>query len=162
MRRTTRYSLGNPFWLWSEFARKMTEMSMASAQVIAHRTARMAAAGPSPNARDRKEFTRMGREKVEASAESARAIAAHITTTNLQLGVRAFSQMMSATAAFTALAASRTPAQFVACQARLAQTVARSTITAADLSTSTARLAKRGLKPIHSRATANAKRLRQR
>jgi hypothetical protein len=34
--------------------------------------------------------------------------------TNLQLGVRAFSQMMSATAAFTALAASRTPAQFVA------------------------------------------------
>ena len=104
----------------------------------------------------------MGREKVEASAESARAIAAHMTTTNLQLGVRAFSQMMSATAAFTALAASRTPAQFVARQARLAGTVARSAITSADLSTSAARLAKRGLKPVHARATANARRLRKR
>ena len=104
----------------------------------------------------------MGQEKVEASAESARAMAAHMMTMNLNRGVHAFSQMMNATTAFMSLAANRTPAQFVARQARLAETVARSAITAADLSTSTARLAKRGLKPIHSRATANARRLRKR
>lgn len=159
MRRTNRYSFGNPLWVWADLARKMGEMSMASAQVIAHRTTRMAAAGPVPNARDRREFTRMGQEKVEASAESARAIAAHLTTSNLNLGARAFSQMMSATTAFWSLAASRTPAQFIARQAKLATTVTRSTMTAAEVSTSSARLAKRGLKPIHARATANARRL---
>ena len=130
-------------------------MSMASAQVIAHRTARIAAAGPRPNARDRKEFTRMAQEKVDASAASARAVAAHMSTMTMDRGVRAFSQMMTATSAFMALAASRTPAQFVARQARLAETVARSAITAVEVSTATARLAKHGLKPIHSRATAN-------
>ena len=59
-----------------------------------HRTARPAwlAAGPSPNARDRKECAH-GPGKVEASAESARAIAAHHDD-EPQLGVRAFSQMM--------------------------------------------------------------------
>jgi hypothetical protein len=162
MRQTARNTFGNPFWMWTDFARKVTEMSMASAQVIAHRTTRMAAAGPLPNARDRKEFTRMGQEKVEASAESARAMATHMTTMNMNRGMRAFSHMMNATTAFMSLAASRTPAQFVARQARLAETVARSALTAADLATSTARLAKRGLKPVHTRATANARRLRKR
>ena len=162
MRRSTRYMLGNPFAPWGDFAWKMAEMSMASAQVIAHRTARLTAAGPLPSARDRKEFKRMGQEKIEASTESARAIAAHMTTMNLTLGARAFSQMMSATTAFMSLAVSRTPGQYVARQARLAETVTRSAITAAELSRSTARLAKSGLKPIHARATANARRLRKR
>jgi hypothetical protein len=42
------------------------------------------------------------------------------------------------------------------------ETVSRATATAHEWSDSTARLAGRGLKPIHARATANAKRLGRR
>jgi len=49
---------------------KAFELSIAAPQVIAHRTARMLRAGPSPGARDRREFQRMGTEKVFAFWES--------------------------------------------------------------------------------------------
>src|ERR1700694_4277766 len=86
MKRRSRNVLGYPFLAWIDLAWKIGEMSMASAQVIAHRTTRMAAAGPMPNARDRQEFTRMGREKIEAATESTRAIAAHLASINLTFG----------------------------------------------------------------------------
>ena len=69
MKRSTRILFGNPFLAWTDLAWKIGEMSMASAQVIAHRTTRMAAAGPIPNASDRQEFRRMGQEKIEAATE---------------------------------------------------------------------------------------------
>jgi hypothetical protein len=153
---------GNPFLAWTDLAWKIGEMSMASAQVIAHRTTRMAAAGPMPNARDRQEFSRMGQEKVEAATESARAIAAHLTTVNLKLRARAFRHMVTGTAALMSLATSRSVGQSITRQAKLAGTLSRSAITASELSNSTARLARRGLKPIHARATANARRLGKR
>ena len=117
---------GNPFMAWADLAWKIGEMSIASAQVIAHRTTRMAAAGPLPNARDRKEFTRMGQEKVEAATESARAMAAHLGAMNLQLGARSFRSMMTGTTALMALASSRNIGQFIARQATLAGVVSRS------------------------------------
>jgi hypothetical protein len=43
-------------------------MMSASAQVIGHRTGRMALAGPAPNARDRREIALMGQQKIEAGA----------------------------------------------------------------------------------------------
>jgi hypothetical protein len=51
-------------------------MAMAAPVVVAHRLTRMAWAGPSPAQRDRKEFARMGQEKVDASRESWLAAAA--------------------------------------------------------------------------------------
>ena len=162
MKLNYRRMLSNPFMAWTDLAWRIGEMSMASAQVIAHRTTRMAVAGPMPNARDREEFTRMGQEKVDAAGESARAMLTHLTSTNLALGARMFGRMMTATTALTSLAASRTPTQFIARQAKLAEAMARSRTTATELSRSTARLAKRGLEPIHARATANAKRLGKR
>lgn len=162
MQRTRRNMFGNPFVVWTDLAWKIGEMSMASAQVIAHRTTRIARAGPNPNIRDRRELARMSLEKVEATTESARAIAAHLATTNLDLGARAFSQMLSATAALMSLAASRGAGQFVTRQAKLAQTLSRSALAASELSDATARLARGGLKPIHARVTANARRLGKR
>ena len=162
MKRNTRNVLGNPFLAWADLAWKIGEMSMASAQVIAHRTRRMAAAGPLPNAHDRQEFILMGREKIEAAAESARAIAAHLATMNLKFGARAFTHMVTGAAALMSLAASRSVGQSITRQAKLAQTVSQSTITPSELSDSTARLARRGLKPIHARAAANARRLGKR
>ena len=50
----------------SSLLRKSTELAFAAPFVVAHRLNRMALAGTSPNARDRKEFTRMGTEKMLA------------------------------------------------------------------------------------------------
>lgn len=162
MKRNTRNPFFNPFAAWTDLAWKIGEMSVASARVIAHRTTRMAAAGPLPNARDRQEFTRMGQEKIDAASESVHAIVAHMTAANCRIGPRALGQMMAATAALMSLAASRNAGQFVVRQVKLAQTMSRSAMTASTLSGSAAGLAARGLRPIHSRATANARRLGKR
>jgi hypothetical protein len=162
MKRNTRNVFGNPFLAWTDLAWKLGEMSMDSAHVITHRTARMAAAGPRPDARDRQEFTRMGQEKIEAATESARAITAHLATMNLQFGASALGHMVAGTTALMSLAASRSVGQFLTRQVRLAETLSRSAKTVSELYDSTARLATRGLKPIHARASANARRLGKR
>ena len=51
-------------------ARQASELALAVPQVVAHRMARMALAGPFPNARDRREFHTMGQEKVHAFWQS--------------------------------------------------------------------------------------------
>lgn len=53
-------------------ARQTLELSLAAPQVVAHRVARMAAASIAPTLsdRDRREFTRMGSEKLQAMQES--------------------------------------------------------------------------------------------
>ena len=50
-------------------------LGIAAPQVIAHRVARMASAGPSLSARDRPEFRRMGIEKVAPANEAWTAMA---------------------------------------------------------------------------------------
>ena len=67
----------NPVLAWTDLAWKMTEMSVASASVIHHRTNRMAKADRVPNPRDRKEFARMRSEKVAAGMQSAVALGKH-------------------------------------------------------------------------------------
>ena len=137
-------------------------MMLASAQVIHHRTGRMAAAGATPSARDRREFALMGREKLEAGVESASAMARQMMTMNPLLGPRAFEHMMAGAAAVMSLAASHTPGQALARHAKLVRAMTQSAATATQLSGAAGRLAQHGLKPIHSRATANAKRLGKR
>jgi len=135
---------------------------LASAQVIQHRTGRMAAAATTPSARDRREFALMGQEKLEAGVESASAMAAQMMAINPFLGARAVRHMMTGAAAMMSLAASRNPGQAMARHAALVRAMTQSVGTTAKLSRDAARLAQRGLDPIHSRATANAKRLAKR
>ena len=80
----------SPFMFWSDLATKTLEMMLASAQVIGHRTGRMALAGPAPSARDRREFALMGQEKIEAGAQSAQAMAAHMMAMGQPWGALAF------------------------------------------------------------------------
>jgi hypothetical protein len=49
---------------------KLAELGFAAPQVIAHRLARMALAGPTLSARDRKEFSGMVMEKQAAAAQA--------------------------------------------------------------------------------------------
>lgn len=162
MKRRRTPSFANPFLLWTRVGWKTGEMMLASAQVIRHRTGRMAAAGATPSARDRREFALMGQEKIEAGVESASAMAAQMMRMNPLLGSRAFGHMMAGAAAVMSLAASRTASQAMARHVRLVRTMMESAPATTQLSGATARLAQRGLKPIHSRATANAKRLGKR
>ena len=46
------------------------EVAVAAPQVVTHRLARMALAGPNPSPGDRREFARMGTEKIAAFYES--------------------------------------------------------------------------------------------
>ena len=56
------------------------ELGAAVPQVIGHRVTRMALAGLSPSARDRREFHRMGVEKVAATVEAWNAMAGQAFT----------------------------------------------------------------------------------
>jgi hypothetical protein len=132
---------------------------LASAQVIGHRTVRLAAAGPHPNARDRREFAMMWKEKVEAGAQAARAVAAHSLATGQSAGSQGYKNMLRSSAAFLALTDSRTPRQLIARQAALARALEQSGVSIAGVSSEAAHLTRRGLKPIHAKAVANARRL---
>ena len=138
---------------------KTGEMMLASAQVIGHRTHRMSRAGPTPNVRDRREFALMGHEKIEASVESAQAIATQLAKMNPLLGANAARQMLASATALMSLATSRSVGEAMTRQAELIRAVTQSAAAASQLSGSTARVAQRGLKPVHARATANARRL---
>jgi len=61
------------------------ELGVAVPQVIAHRVARMAIAGASPSARDRKELRLMGTEKVAAINEAWNAMAVEAFRANQRL-----------------------------------------------------------------------------
>jgi hypothetical protein len=162
LKRNARNTIGNPLLAWTDLAWTVGEMWVASAQVISHRTARMASAGTTPSASDLEEFTRMGQEKIDAATESGRAMAAHLLTMNLQFGARTFRHIVTGTGALMALAASRNVGESITRHAKLAEMLSRSAATASEYSGSAARLAGRGLAPIHARATANARRLRKR
>jgi hypothetical protein len=54
----------------TRLARQSAELAIAVPQVVAHRLARMALAGPAPSARDRREFRNMGQEKLHAFWQS--------------------------------------------------------------------------------------------
>lgn len=159
-RRKTYYvGSNNPFFIWAEVAIKTGEMMLASAAVIDHRTRRMHTAGSRPSARDRREFDVMRDEKLKVAGQSVQAMAAQFLTMDPLLWVRAYRQMLAVTAAMMSASAGRSITQLVARQARLVRTLSESIAPMLALSGATAQLAQRGLAPIHSRATANARRL---
>ena len=162
MRRRASTIGGYVYWPWFDLAMRFAEMSTAASQVVAHRAQRIVAAGANPNARDRREFSLMRQEKFDAATLSAQAIGAELIRINCRLGTQAWLAMRTAATNMLSLAGSRTPLQAVARQARLASTLRRSALTPASLSTAVASLTRAAMKPVHSRATRNAKRLYRR
>ena len=69
----------------SSLGAQVTALSIAVPQVVTHRMIRMALAGPRPTARDRREFQRMGAEKVAAFYESWYAM--YVQVLRIQLDV---------------------------------------------------------------------------
>lgn len=132
---------------------------LASAIVINRRLTRIALAGTDPSARDRREFHRMGQEKIDAAAESMLAIATQMVVIGPQAGATAFQQWMKNARGLMHMAARPSSAVLNAQAAAMGGSLRGSAAMTSKMADAMADLAHRGLHPIHSRATANAKRL---
>jgi hypothetical protein len=116
---------------------KAAELAVAVPQVVAHRVARMAIAGPTLSPRDRKEFERMVAEKHTAFSEAWQAMASQSVRANQALAASLMRSVWS-----PARAPKPTPAKLVA------------QVHAASLG-----VLGKGMDPVHRKAVANAKRL---
>jgi len=119
-------------------AAQLTEIALASPQVVAHRMVRMATAGAQPTARDQKEFHLMGAEKVAAFTESWNAMGLQMLRAQQEMA------MSLARACWAPWMGGTLPSM-----ARAAQQMQGATLGVLN----------QGLTPIRRRAVANAKRL---
>jgi hypothetical protein len=71
----------------NSLAAQSVALGFAVPQVVAHRMARMALAGARPSARDRKEFQRMGTEKIAAFNEAWMAMGIEACRANQELAL---------------------------------------------------------------------------
>ncbi|VTU17536.1 hypothetical protein H4CHR_00007 [Variovorax sp. PBS-H4] len=149
----------NPFMLWTDVAFKTHEMLLYSSSVIQLRTERMARAGLAPSDADVAEMQLMGHEKLAAATESGAAICNQLHSTQFALVGRAVQQWLGGAFAMASLATSTTPTQVSTHGRALIGAATRSAATLSQLSSAGARIAQRGLKPIHAKASANARRL---
>jgi len=101
----------------------------------------------------------MGQEKLAAVSESGTAMASQLHATQFALTHRAVRQSLQTVEALAGLMVSISPSHTAAQAQRLLKAANRSLATATQLSSATARIAQRGLRPIYSRATSNAQRL---
>lgn len=148
-----------PIGLWLGVASKTQEMLLASSQVIATRSARMASAGPLPSAADQREFALMGSEKLDAFSQSAAALGRAWTPAVQTLNAQALQGWLAIMNNAFALAGSRTPAQAMRRHKTLVSTVMRRAPTLQRASDAAARVTHSALAPVHRTATANARRL---
>lgn len=116
---------------------KTAELARAVPQVVAHRVTRMALAGPVLSPRDRKEFSGMVAEKQTAFQQSWQAMFKEACRINQKLAADVTKSIVHSCNARTAT------------QKRLAARTRKAAVT----------VARKGLDPIHRKATANAKRL---
>ncbi len=149
----------NPLMLWADITLKVQEMLVSSSAVIQARTGRLVNAGHSPSAEDLAEFQLMGHEKLAAASESGAAIANQLHTTHFALVNRATQQWLGGATALLSLSTSTSPAQAALHAEAFSGAVTRSAATMSQLSSASARIVQRGLKPIHAKAKSNARRL---
>lgn len=159
-----------PTQTWNKFAWNAGEMAVSSMQVIGRRMGRLlfsgtAFAGPGDVLSDsnRRELSLMGREKSEAVLESAQALGASMLMLNQQFSTLALKQIFSVSMAMMSIASSRTAAQSADRQAKLVHdAMSDSVVAVSELSGSTARLARRVIRPATKRVKANVRRLSKR
>ena len=123
--------------LRQSLAVKATELAFAVPQVVAHRVARMALAGPQLSMRDRREFERMVAEKNAAFGESWNAMAKQAALANRALAASFFQS-------FLMVARGKQPS---------------AATSAAQLHKAALGVLGKGLAPVHRKAVANARRL---
>ena len=155
-----RHRSPDPFTAWTRLAFRTGEMMLSAAEVIAHRTTRIAASGMLPHPQDRAEFARMGQEKVDAAIECAGALARHAVEDPWRAATHAWQDAWGLGLDLMALASSATPAQALHRHTLVMKRLGRAS--GAERATSSAlMLSDRMLAPLHRRTAANVKRLRR-
>lgn len=149
----------NPLMLWADIAVKTNEMLLSSGSVIQMRSERIARAGLTPSDDDLAEFQLMGHEKLAAVSEASAAMANQLHTTQFALINRAVRHWLGSGVALFSLSTSVTAAQALRHAEALGSAAARSAAAVTQLTSAGARIVQRGLKPIHAKATSNARRL---
>ena len=114
------------------------ELALAVPQVVAHRMARMALAGHSPSVRDQREFQLMSDEKTAAFNESWGAMAAAALHANQRLATSVVTTVLFPWSKYSA-----TP-----------------DVLASQYHEAAMGVLDKGMAPVHRRAVANAKRLK--
>lgn len=149
----------NPFMLWTDVASQAGAMLLSSSTVVQIRTGRLMRDALAPAEADLHEIGLMGREKLAAVSESGAAMANQMHTAHFALSQRAVRLSFETAEAAAALLGSVSPVETAARLRRLLDLSNRSAATASQLCSATARVAQRGLRPIHERAASNARRL---
>ena len=178
-----------PWMAWAEVAMSASEMMMASAQVVGQRGTRMATARLPLSARDQKEFTMMGVEKMQAAGESMLAMMSPMLVNGgavaMRLSELMWGQMLrngrqfakwsplawsdpaawgppSAWSEAPVEAGTRLLTEAVQQGNYLRATANDAAKAVSHVSRMASKVAKRGIKPVKTRAKANARRLARR
>jgi hypothetical protein len=118
-----------------------SELLIAAPQVVVHRLGRLALSGTKPSLKDQREFHRMGAEKVAAFGEAWQAMTMQMLKSNQQL------------------AASMMRSWWPAAVVRRGARATAKTAPAVDWQGAALDILGQGIRPVHRRAVANAKRL---
>lgn len=140
---------------------KSGEIAAASAQTVFHRMLLMSGTNAAAlTAAERREFARMVTEKMQAAMESGQIIASEMFRLNQQLMSMAWSQSMSNGMAWMSMLSGRNPGAAFTAQSQFMNTAARQAADSGQkISAALARAATRGLAPVHTAVSANARRL---
>lgn len=149
----------NPLLLWTDVAAQTSAMLMSSSTVVQIRSGQLMRDAMSPGDADVVEIGLMGNEKIEAAGKSSAAMVNQLHTTQFALPQRAVRLSFQATEAMASLLTAISPVEAAARFQRLLQISNRSVETASQLCSASARIAQRGLRPVHDRARSNARRL---
>ena len=148
---------------WSQLVQMGSEVAVASAHTIAHRTTLMADAAAGAAALDHPEFALMGQEKLDAAVEAGTAMVHGLPAMHGLLAAWAWGQTLRAADAIADASACRSLEALGGVQSRFVETsLAASVETGARLARSSLRIAGTGLRPVHRVASANARRLSSR
>ena len=146
------WASSTPVTLWWQTWLKAAETMIAAPQVVAHRTARMAHASPAPNRSDQRELATMGVEKVVAFSQAGLNAASELVAFQQQMANAALHQWWVMANLFNPLTACTAPWRVMNAPVELLSARHRAL-------SITPRVAHGAVKPIHAKATSNARRL---
>ncbi|MGY6217127.1 polyhydroxyalkanoate granule-associated phasin [Methylolobus aquaticus] len=151
--------LFNPWWasstpvtLWWQTWLKATETMIAAPQVVAHRTALMAQVRTVPNRSDQRELTTMSVEKVVAFSQAGMNAASELVAFQQQMANSALRQWWVMAHLCNPMTAFAVPWRVMNAPVELLSASHRAL-------SITPRVAHGAVKPIHAKATSNARRL---
>jgi hypothetical protein len=159
-RRSTRLSRSTEN-AYTDLMIKGSEIAFASGQTIWHRTLMMPNADATALAAlERREFSRMYTEKLQAAIDYSKIMTREIMRLNQQIAMMTWSQFLSTAVAMSSLATGEDPAGTFTAQRRFINSAGQCAGDASQkIAAAMTRAGIKGRTPLHTAVTANARRL---